>query len=154
MLFRSPNFRYIFIIINVSVILCKFRYANITILLFIYGVLNAVFVGYFSCPTKIKTVQKELSLCTVYLILLHKLIRQNYLKLCALAKLAFGNDAKYYISAAKENGVKDAVLFDDKTKLSDYLASLAQDSDAVLFKGSRGMKLEDVMNTVYKRWEN
>ena len=68
--------------------------------------------------------------------------------------LAFGNDAKYYVSAAKENGVKDAVLFDDKTKLSDYLASLAQDGDAVLFKGSRGMKLEDVMNTVYKRWEN
>ena len=68
--------------------------------------------------------------------------------------LAFGKNAKYYISAAKENGVKDAVLFDDKTKLSDYLASLAQDGDAVLFKGSRGMKLEDVMNTVYKRWEN
>ena len=68
--------------------------------------------------------------------------------------LAFGNDAKYYVSAAKENGVKDAVLFEDKTKLSDYLASLAQDGDAVLFKGSRGMKLEDVMNTVYKRWEN
>lgn len=68
--------------------------------------------------------------------------------------LAFGNNAKYYISAAKENGVKDAVLFDDKTKLSDYLASIAQDGDAVLFKGSRGMKLEDVMNTVYKRWEN
>ena len=68
--------------------------------------------------------------------------------------LAFGNDAKYYISAAKENGVKDAVLFDNKTKLSDYLASFAQDGDAVLFKGSRGMKLEDVMNTVYKRWEN
>lgn len=68
--------------------------------------------------------------------------------------LAFGNNAKYYVSAAKENGVKDAVLFDDKTKLSDCLASLAQDGDAVLFKGSRGMKLEDVMNTVYKRWEN
>ena len=68
--------------------------------------------------------------------------------------LAFGNDAKYYISAAKENGVKDAVLFDNKTKLSDYLTSFAQDGDAVLFKGSRGMKLEDVMNTVYKRWEN
>ena len=68
--------------------------------------------------------------------------------------LAFGNNAKYYISAAKENGVKDAVLFDDKTKLSDYLVSLAQNGDAVLFKGSRGMKLEDVMNTVYKRWEN
>lgn len=68
--------------------------------------------------------------------------------------LAFGNNAKYYVSAAKENGVKDAVLFDNKTKLSDYLASIAQDGDAVLFKGSRGMKLEDVMNTVYKRWEN
>ena len=68
--------------------------------------------------------------------------------------LAFGNNAKYYVSAAKENGVKDAVLFDNKTKLSDYLASFAQDGDVVLFKGSRGMKLEDVMNTVYKRWEN
>ena len=67
--------------------------------------------------------------------------------------LAYGTDAKYYVEAAKENGVKEALLFDDKSKLSDYLATLAQDGDAVLFKGSRGMKLEDVMNTVYKRWE-
>lgn len=65
---------------------------------------------------------------------------------------AYGNDAKYYVEAAKQNGVQNALLFDDKEKLSQTLLQTASVGDAVLFKGSRGMKLEDVINTVYKGW--
>lgn len=68
--------------------------------------------------------------------------------------LAYGSDAEYYVEGAKESGVQTAILFDDKEKLSEYLAQNAMPGDAVLFKGSRGMKLEDVINSVYKRWEN
>jgi UDP-N-acetylmuramoyl-tripeptide--D-alanyl-D-alanine ligase len=44
-------------------------------------------------------------------------------------------------------------LFDNKEELSNKLLEIANDDDVVIFKGSRGMKLEDVINTVYKRWE-
>lgn len=67
--------------------------------------------------------------------------------------LAYGKDAKYYISAAKECGVENSLLFDDKEKLSQKLLEIASSGDVVLFKGSRGMKLEDIMNIVYKGWE-
>ncbi|MDD6665542.1 MAG: UDP-N-acetylmuramoyl-tripeptide--D-alanyl-D-alanine ligase [Eubacterium coprostanoligenes] len=66
--------------------------------------------------------------------------------------LAYGNDAKFYVDGAKQGGVKNAFLFDDKEKLSEMLLNIASKGDAVLFKGSRGMKLEDVINTVYKGW--
>jgi UDP-N-acetylmuramoyl-tripeptide--D-alanyl-D-alanine ligase len=67
--------------------------------------------------------------------------------------LAYGTDAKYYVSAAKENGCNNAFLFDNKDNLSNKLLEIADDNDVIIFKGSRGMKLEDVINTVYKRWE-
>lgn len=67
--------------------------------------------------------------------------------------LAFGCDAKYYVQTAKEKGCQNAFLFDDKAELSKKLVEIANSGDAVIFKGSRGMKLEDVINTVYKEWE-
>ncbi len=67
--------------------------------------------------------------------------------------LAFGENAKYYVLSAKEYGCKNAFLFDDKNLLSQKLIEIAESGDVVIFKGSRGMKLEEVMNTVYKRWE-
>lgn len=66
---------------------------------------------------------------------------------------AYGEYAKYYIEGAKANGVKECYLFDNKNELSDMLDKTAQKGDVVLFKASRGMKLEDVINNVYKRWE-
>jgi UDP-N-acetylmuramoyl-tripeptide--D-alanyl-D-alanine ligase len=68
--------------------------------------------------------------------------------------LCFGNDAKYYCQSAKENGVSNAFLFDDKDSLSEKLIDIASKGDSIIFKGSRGMKLEDVINKVCKRWEN
>lgn len=67
--------------------------------------------------------------------------------------LAYGENAKYYVSSAKELGVENAFLFSDKEELSNKLLEITKAGDVVLFKGSRGMKLEDVINTVYKGWE-
>ncbi len=67
--------------------------------------------------------------------------------------LAFGENAKYYVEESMKNGTENAILFDTKEKLADYLAKNAKSGDAVLFKGSRGMKLEEVINAVYDRWE-
>ena len=36
-----------------------------------------------------------------------------------------------------------------KEALSEYLAKTVKKGDAVLFKASRGMKLEDVINSLY-----
>lgn len=67
--------------------------------------------------------------------------------------LAYGADAAYIVEAAKQAGLENARLFDTKEALAQSLAQQVQSGDGVLFKGSRGMHLEDVMHTVYERWE-
>ena len=67
--------------------------------------------------------------------------------------LAYGNDAKYYVSNAKEYGVENSYLFDDKESLAEKLFEIVEKDDVVIFKGSRGMKLEEVINSLYKRLE-
>ena len=67
--------------------------------------------------------------------------------------LAYGADAAYIVEAAKQEGLENARLFDTKEALAQSLAQQVQPGDGVLFKGSRGMHLEDVMHTVYERWE-
>ena len=67
--------------------------------------------------------------------------------------LAYGADAAYIVEAAKQAGLENARLFDTKEALAQSLALQVQPGDGVLFKGSRGMHLEDVMHTVYERWE-
>ncbi len=62
--------------------------------------------------------------------------------------LAYGTDAAYYLEGAA--GV-ESQLFADKTALADRLMELLGEGDVVLFKASRGMKLEDVFNDLYSR---
>lgn len=51
---------------------------------------------------------------------------------------------------AKELGVKDVRSFTDKSELSKDLVQTLCEGDAVLFKASRGMKLEEVIFSVYE----
>lgn len=64
--------------------------------------------------------------------------------------LAYGEMAQYIVTAAKENGLNNAYHFDNKTKLSEKLLALIETGDTIVFKASRGMKLEDVINKVYE----
>lgn len=66
--------------------------------------------------------------------------------------LTFGNDGRYIVDAAQAKGMTKAFHFDTKEELSDYLLSILQKGDTILFKASRGMKLEDVIHIVYDRW--
>lgn len=67
--------------------------------------------------------------------------------------LCVGSDAKHIVDGAKDNGLDSAYLFDSKQSLTDKLFEITQKGDAVLFKASRGMKLEEVISEIYKRWE-
>ena len=66
---------------------------------------------------------------------------------------AYGNQAEFYVRAAADNG-RNAAHFTDKAALTQELISVLQEGDAILFKASRGLKLEEVIYSIYDRWEN
>ena len=41
----------------------------------------------------------------------------------------------------------------DKKELTEFLKSILQENDTVLFKGSRSMKMEEIFHELYKEWE-
>lgn len=61
--------------------------------------------------------------------------------------LAYGTNAIYYMEGAGETVVSR--LYDSKDELAEDLAGLLRAGDCVLFKASRGMKLEEVIAKVY-----
>ena len=70
------------------------------------------------------------------------------------AVFTYGERSLETARGAKESGVAQVTSFDDKQKLSETLASFLEEGDAVLFKASRGMKLEDVIYSVYEALDN
>ncbi|MBP1571156.1 MAG: UDP-N-acetylmuramoyl-tripeptide--D-alanyl-D-alanine ligase [Oscillospiraceae bacterium] len=58
--------------------------------------------------------------------------------------LCYGSEAKYIC-----DGFGDALLFDSKEALAQHLKSILQKDDAVIFKASRGMAFEEIINKVY-----
>ena len=67
--------------------------------------------------------------------------------------LCFGNGSRYTVDGAKANGLQNAFIFDTKEALADKIFELAESSDVIVFKASRGMHLEDVITELYKRWK-
>lgn len=65
----------------------------------------------------------------------------------------FGEESKNITETAQKFGM-DAFAFTDKTVLFNALKGELKKGDAVLFKASRGMKLEEVIEMLYKEWEN
>jgi UDP-N-acetylmuramoyl-tripeptide--D-alanyl-D-alanine ligase len=61
-----------------------------------------------------------------------------------------GNDAKYYVDGAVKKGMaqENCRYFEDKQEMISALREFLHEGDAVLFKGSRGMKLEDAVNAL------
>lgn len=68
--------------------------------------------------------------------------------------LTYGERSLETARGAKENGVKTVKSFSDKKELSSELSSMLEADDAVLFKASRGMKLEEVIFSVYEKLDN
>ena len=74
-------------------------------------------------------------------------------KLCAELKIdelvCLGEEAKNYKKGCDENGGK-STWFDDRDKLAEYLVNIAEDSDILWFKASRGMKFEELIEKYSK----
>lgn len=66
--------------------------------------------------------------------------------------LTVGEMSRFIVNGAKENGLKNVFHFDSKEELTEKLLELLEAGDTVAFKASRGMKLEDVIHSVYDRW--
>lgn len=62
--------------------------------------------------------------------------------------LAYGNDSIEIINGALNSGIKNAIFFNDKNELIKELKELLQPNDCVLVKGSRGMKMDEVVNEI------
>lgn len=60
----------------------------------------------------------------------------------------FGNDSKYIFEGAK--GIKNNLYFDTKDDLTKYLFKVIGKDDVLYFKGSRGMKLEEISDKVIR----
>lgn len=81
---------------------------------------------------------------------LHKTVGEYVADSDADMLLCFGEYSTYYIDGAVKKGFdkKNCLHFDSREKLSEYLNDNLKSGDSVLFKGSRGMKLEEVVNAV------
>ena len=65
--------------------------------------------------------------------------------------MTYGENSLATAENAKQCGVSLVKGFLDKKELADELAKTLKQGDAVLFKASRGMALEDVINNLYDR---
>ena len=59
--------------------------------------------------------------------------------------LCYGESMKLACESAAASGMRCTVSFDTKDELCDYLKGTAKPGDIILFKGSHGMALEDVI---------
>lgn len=66
--------------------------------------------------------------------------------------LTVGEMSYFTAAAAAESGMKNVFHFNSKEELTEKLLEILENGDAVVFKASRGMKLEDVIHSVYDRW--
>lgn len=66
------------------------------------------------------------------------------------ALIAYGTEAAHIAQTAQANGVDEVWLFTDKAEAAQKLLRLAKAGDIVLFKGSRGMRLEELVEHFYR----
>ena len=66
---------------------------------------------------------------------------------------AVGEESKYMADSAVKAGLQNVHSFTDKTELTNILLNELRDGDTILFKASRGMKLEEVFEKIYEQWD-
>lgn len=64
--------------------------------------------------------------------------------------VCYGNDSKYIAEKAKELGIINSKYFSEKSEIVIYLKETIRKNDLLLFKASRGLKLEEVIEELYK----
>ncbi len=64
----------------------------------------------------------------------------------------YGKESEFMADSAKNAGLYAVFSFTDKAELTKVLANELKLGDTVLFKASRGMKLEEIFEDLYKQW--
>lgn len=82
--------------------------------------------------------------------ILHMSVGQ-YLENKKIQMLYTYGEAALDIHEKGKRHVEEAIHFNDKTKMTRYIASILSASDKVLVKGSRGMKLEEVVDALIEQ---
>lgn len=67
--------------------------------------------------------------------------------------LTYGERSGKTAAAARESGMTQVRAYDDKNALANDLLHMLRKGDAVLVKGSRGMKLEDILHKIYEEMD-
>lgn len=78
----------------------------------------------------------------------------EYVAQCGVDMLfTYGEQSKFMADSAGKSGLSQVLSFTDKTELSKALLSEIRKGDTLLFKASRGMKLEEVFEKIYEQWD-
>lgn len=62
-----------------------------------------------------------------------------------------GDNAKFYVRSALENGISSAVHFENKQELANAVFEQAKNGAVLLFKASHGMHFEQIISDLYER---
>ena len=83
---------------------------------------------------------------------LHEKVGKEVVKNNIDILICSGENSKYIVSKAKEEGMKEENIyyFDDKEKAINLLKTVAKQGDIILFKASNGMKFFELANIVAK----
>ena len=68
--------------------------------------------------------------------------------------ICYGEQAKEIKRGAIMVGMKNVLHFDDKKEIVEHLIKHAKPDDAIIFKASRGMKLEEVITQLNEEWQD
>jgi UDP-N-acetylmuramoyl-tripeptide--D-alanyl-D-alanine ligase len=62
--------------------------------------------------------------------------------------IGYGPETRAAVEKVKNFGLKSAFHFDTKSEINEFLCGFLQEGDGLLVKGSRGMKMEEVVQTL------
>jgi UDP-N-acetylmuramoyl-tripeptide--D-alanyl-D-alanine ligase len=78
----------------------------------------------------------------------------EYVAECKVDMLfTYGVQSQFMADSAKKAGLSSVFAFTDKTELVKNLLDEIKVGDTLLFKASRGMKLEEIIEKVYEKWD-
>lgn len=80
----------------------------------------------------------------------HRSIGMDAAKMGIDILLCYGENMKLCVEGATAAGITSAKHFKDKTQLASYIAKTMHPGDAVMFKASRAMALEEVIDQFYE----
>ena len=83
----------------------------------------------------------------------HRMVGE-YVAQCGVDILyTVGEESKYMADSALKSGVSQVNSYIDKKEIAEILSDELCEGDTILFKASRGMKLEEIFENIYKKWD-